>query len=75
MHEELNTSMMTTEAQADEEEQTEMEQGGPKRMEPKSPGKKSVLVTYPDVITLKIIDAWCNSPHLYKKEHEGYQLG
>ena len=59
------------EEQAKEEE----EQGGPRRMQPKGPGKKWVPVTYPDDVTIKIINAWRNSPHLYKKEHEGYLLG
>ena len=75
-HEELNTSTMTTEVQAKEEEQAEEEeQGGPTRMETKSPVTKRVPVSYPDEIALKIIDAWRDSPHLYKKEHEGYLPG
>ena len=80
MNEELNASTLMTDApleeeHGEEEEQAEEEQGGRRRMPPKSPGKKRMPVTYPDDVAIKIINAWRNSPHLYKKEHEGYLLG
>ena len=77
MHEELNASTLRTDARVEEPEehgeeeeqaQEQEEQRGPSRMQPKSPGKKRIPVTYPDDVAM-------NTPHLYNKEHEGYLLG
>ena len=79
VNEEPNTSTMMMEVQTEEEEQEEQE--GHERVEPssatptKSPGKKRIPASYPDEIAFKIINEWRDSPHLYKKEHEGYVLG
>ena len=84
VNESLNASMLVTDVGVDatEEHREEAEQAeeeedqlGPSCMQPKRPGKKCVPVTYPDDVTMKIIDAWCESPELYKKEHKGYVLG